>query len=116
MIMLGFCGQDFKRLSARMSPNLKERLATINNIELKDIREHYRRTHTAKNMRFIIAGQIKHRKKEILRNLEDWDLKEGKRFEIPKDKSTLLSSHSRKKKGCQQYYIWFFYGYPKTPL
>ena len=67
-------------------PNLKERLATINNIELKDIREHYRRTHTAKNMRFIIAGQIKHRKKEILRNLEDWDLKEGRRFEIPKDK------------------------------
>ena len=39
------------------TPNLQERLKTINNIELKDIREHYRRTHTSKNMRFIFAGK-----------------------------------------------------------
>lgn len=64
-------------------PDLPERLRTISNIELKDIREHYRRTHTANNMRFIIAGKIKHRKRELIRLLEDWELKPGERFEIP---------------------------------
>ena len=66
-------------------PDLRERLNTLPNIELKDIREHYRRTHTARNMRFIIAGQVKKRKKEIIKMLESWDLKEGERFEAPVD-------------------------------
>lgn len=63
--------------------DLPERLKTIQNIELKDIREHYRRTHTAKNMRFIIAGKMKGRKKQIIKMLNEWDLKEGEEFEIP---------------------------------
>ena len=66
-------------------PDLKERLSTLQNIELKDIREHYRRTHTAKNMRFVIAGQLKKRKKDIIKMLENWDLKEGTRLEAPID-------------------------------
>ena len=66
-------------------PDLRERISTLPNIELKDIREHYRRTHTAKNMRFIIAGQVKKRKKDIVKMLENWDLKEGTRFEVPTD-------------------------------
>ncbi len=66
-------------------PDLQERLKTINNIELKDIREHYRRTHTANNLRFIIAGNLKHRKRDITRLLNNWELKPGKRFEIPLD-------------------------------
>ncbi len=68
------------------SPTFSERIKTISNIELKDIREHYRRTHTAKNMRFIIAGQIgRSRKRQIIRMLENWELKEGERFKIPRD-------------------------------
>ncbi len=63
---------------------LPERLKTISNIELKDIREHYRRTHTAKNMTFVIAGRIKGRKHKIIRQLESWPLKEGEKFEIPR--------------------------------
>ena len=63
--------------------DLSERLKTISNIELKDIREHYRRTHTAKNMMFIIAGKIHGRKHKIIRELESWPLKEGEKFEIP---------------------------------
>lgn len=63
--------------------DLSERLKTISNIELKDIREHYRRTHTAKNMMFIIAGKIRGRKHKIIRELEAWPLKEGEKFEIP---------------------------------
>ena len=65
--------------------DLGERLKTINNIELKDIREHYRRTHTAKNMRFIIAGRLHHRKREIMHLLDSWELDEGELFDIPKD-------------------------------
>ena len=62
---------------------LPERLETIRNIELKDIRENYRRTHTAKNMMFIIAGKIRGRKHKIVKMLEEWNLKEGEKFEIP---------------------------------
>ena len=60
-----------------------ERLKTINNIELKDVRDHYRRTHTASNMRFIITGNRHGRKRKIINMLEGWDLKPGKEFEMP---------------------------------
>lgn len=66
-------------------PTLRTRLETVSNIELKDIREHYRRTHTSSNMRFIIVGRIRGRKHKILKMLENWDLKYGHRFEIPED-------------------------------
>ena len=65
--------------------DLQDRIKTISNIELKDIREHYRRTHTAKNMLFIIAGKVHGRKHEIIKMLENWNLKEGYRFTIPVD-------------------------------
>ena len=60
-----------------------ERLKTINNIELRDVRDHHRRTHTAQNMQFIIAGNLKGRKKQIIQMLEQWDLKPGERFDMP---------------------------------
>ena len=63
--------------------DLSERRETIANIDLKDIREHYRRTHTAKNMLFIIAGKIHGRKHKIIKALENWNLREGEKFEIP---------------------------------
>ena len=60
-----------------------ERLKTINNIELKDVREHHRRTHTASNMQFIICGSLRGRKRKIINMLETWDLKPGEKFEVP---------------------------------
>lgn len=66
-------------------PDIATRLKTLPNIELKDIREHYRRTHTAKNMRFVIAGRVRKRKRQIVRMLENWDLREGERFPVPTD-------------------------------
>ncbi len=63
--------------------DLAQRRETISNIELKDIREHYRRTHTAKNMLFVIAGRVKGRRRRIIRELESWPLREGEKFEIP---------------------------------
>lgn len=63
----------------------KQSLPTISAVTLADVREHHRRTHTTKNMRFVVAGKLHGRKAEIKRQLEDFQLAEGERFEIPKD-------------------------------
>ncbi|MDR3297855.1 MAG: insulinase family protein [Candidatus Nomurabacteria bacterium] len=62
-----------------------ERLKTISNIEIKDIREHHRRTHTADNMQFIISGNLKGRKRKVVQMLNGWDLKAGEKFALPAD-------------------------------
>jgi len=63
----------------------RQALATIQNVTIKDVREHHRRTHTTSNMRFVIAGKLKGRKAEILRQLEGFELPEGERLEVPRD-------------------------------
>lgn len=63
----------------------RQSLQTIANVKLSDIREHHRRTHTTRNMRFVIAGKLRGRKAEILKQLESFELPEGERFEVPRD-------------------------------
>lgn len=65
-----------------------QRLQTIANVTLRDIREHHTRTHTTDNMRFVIAGKLDGRKAQIIRNLEAWELPRGERFEVPRDELT----------------------------
>lgn len=65
--------------------NYRQSLATISAVTLSDIREHHRRTHTTNNMRFVIAGKLRGRKSEILRQLEAFELPTGERFEVPRD-------------------------------
>lgn len=65
-----------------------QRLKTIPNVRLKDIKEHHSRTHTASNMRFVIAGKLQGRKAEIKRQLEEWELSAGERFDAPHDEFT----------------------------
>ena len=60
-----------------------QRLKTIPEIELKDIKEHHKRTHTSHNLRFVIAGKMKGRKRKIRSMLEEWSLAEGERFAVP---------------------------------
>ncbi len=62
-----------------------QRIQTIPNVTLADIREHHKRTHTAGNMCFVIAGKLQGRKSEIKRQLEAWELPAGERFAVPKD-------------------------------
>ncbi|MEO7904485.1 MAG: pitrilysin family protein [Candidatus Saccharimonadales bacterium] len=62
-----------------------QRLQTIPHVTIADIREHHTRTHTARNMCFVIAGKLHGRKSEIKRQLEDWELSEGERFAVPRD-------------------------------
>jgi len=63
----------------------RQAIATINNVTLSDIREHHKRTHTTRNMRFVIAGKLRGRKADIIRQLEAFDIPEGERLEIPRD-------------------------------
>lgn len=63
----------------------RQSLPTISAVSLSDVREHHRRTHTTRNMRFVIAGKLHGRKKEIKRQIESFGLPEGERFEVPHD-------------------------------
>ncbi len=63
----------------------RQSLSTIPNVTLNDIKEHHTRTHTTSNMRFVIAGKLRGRKSEIIRQLESFELPEGERFEVPRD-------------------------------
>ncbi|HUD10303.1 MAG TPA: pitrilysin family protein [Candidatus Saccharimonadales bacterium] len=44
----------------------KERLRLMSNVNLNDIRQHYKRTHTTGNMRFVIAGNITPTRREAI--------------------------------------------------
>jgi len=65
-----------------------QRIQTISNVTIRDIREHHVRTHTSDNMRFVIAGKLDGRKAQIKRALESWELPRGERFVVPKDELT----------------------------
>ncbi len=82
----------FRRLSLEMRKELGllvktdlERLKLMHNVTVDDVRAHYIKTHTAKNMRFVIAGDINTRRREHLQNvLETIDLpKNGRRYKLP---------------------------------
>ena len=62
-----------------------QRLKKMDNVTIKDIKEHHRRTHTLNNMRFVIAGKMTGRKTAIKDFLEQWQLESGERFAIPRD-------------------------------
>ncbi len=66
----------------------RQSLLTIGNVTLADVREHHRRTHTTRNMRFVVAGKLRGRKAEIKRLIEDFQLPEGERFIVPRDELT----------------------------
>ena len=95
---------------------LPERIETIRNIDLKDIREHYRRTHTAQNMLFIIAGDLKGRKKKIVGMLEGWGLRSGERFEVPQTKLRTSSPVSIRRKDASNITFGFSFVVPRHLL
>ena len=62
----------------------RQSLPTISNVTLADVRDHHRRTHTTRNMRFVVAGKLRGRKAELKRLIEDFQLPEGERFTVPR--------------------------------
>ncbi|HUB93065.1 MAG TPA: insulinase family protein [Verrucomicrobiae bacterium] len=77
-------GANTRKAYGLVAETDKERLELMQNVHLEDVREHYRRTHTTDNMRFVIAGNISNKRKSaIVRMLEDIDLPRGERFAMP---------------------------------
>jgi predicted Zn-dependent peptidase len=82
----------FRRLSLEMRRNLgliaktdAERLELMANVSVKDLLEHYAKTHFSPNMRFVIAGNLNSTRRNTITNLiESIDLpSSGTRFELP---------------------------------
>lgn len=70
----------------------QERLKLMKNVKLKDVVEHYQRTHGTNNMRFIIAGNITPKREEQVRQmLETVELPKGKRFALPQERPGVLA-------------------------
>lgn len=65
-----------------------ERLKLMSNVTAQDVREHYERTHTTRNLRFIVAGNFTPKRHETVEAmLEAMDLPLGtKRIELPEEK------------------------------
>jgi len=68
----------------------RDRLELMKHVTLDDVREHYRRTHTTDNMRFVIAGNIGKRRGTIINMLENIELPRGERFVMPDEIVTPL--------------------------
>ncbi len=70
----------------------QERLRLMKNVKLKDIREHYEATHTSSNMRFVIAGNITPKRREMIEaRMSSIALPKGKsRLELPDERPRKL--------------------------
>jgi predicted Zn-dependent peptidase len=64
-----------------------ERIKQLPNIYLQDIKEHYTKTHTTSNMRFIIAGPLNRVKDKLIGRIENSMLPVGDGlFDLPNEK------------------------------
>lgn len=66
----------------------EERLKLMDNVTVSDVREHYERTHTTRNLRFIIAGSLTPRRHEaVVEMLEAIELHQGaSRIDLPSER------------------------------
>lgn len=90
--LTGYLNNHNRVLWPKIQQNLGEdvytfwqRLQTIPNVTLDDVKEHHTRTHTTSNMRFVIAGKLHGRKAEIIRRMESWELPKGELLDAPYD-------------------------------
>lgn len=71
----------------------QQRLQLMENVKLKDIFEHYHGTHTARNLRFVIAGNLTPKRQKLLESLfENIELARGEeRIALPRELPESLS-------------------------
>jgi predicted Zn-dependent peptidase len=93
----------------------QERLKLMENVKIKDVRDHYKRTHTTKNLRFIIAGNITPKRHEaIVESLENIALPHGTSRlalpdELPKRQNSPVYIHNKTVKNIY-FYVDSFMG------
>jgi predicted Zn-dependent peptidase len=90
----------FRRLSLEMRKEFglivktdNERLQLMTNVSNQDVKEHYERTHTTPNMRFVVAGNLTPKRREVIESLfANVELSgKGRRFALPKELPTVLT-------------------------
>jgi predicted Zn-dependent peptidase len=71
-----------------MAKTDQERLKLMDKVQLDDVRQHYERTHTTKNLRFVIAGKLTpSRRDELLAMMEGIALPRGdSRLALPDER------------------------------
>jgi predicted Zn-dependent peptidase len=71
-----------------MAKTDEERLKLMDNVTVTDVREHYERTHTSSNLRFIVAGNLTPKRHETVEAmLSGIDLPRGSgRIDLPDEK------------------------------
>lgn len=62
-----------------------DEIKTLDAITLDDVNEHYTRTHTTNNMRFILVGDLEAHMPKLVEQFEDWDLPKGELQPIDQD-------------------------------
>ncbi len=93
--MAARANNHFRRLSLEMRKQLgllvktdAERLRLMPNVTVNDVKQHYIKTHTAKNLRFVIAGDITPKRRDHIKNvLEMIELpRSGRRYQLPHER------------------------------
>jgi len=90
--LTGYLSQPTRVLWPRIASEIGEdtmtfrrRLDLMPNIKLTDIKQHWEKTHTRGNMRFVIAGNFEGRMTRLKEILESFELPDGERPPIPVD-------------------------------
>ena len=90
--IVGYLDDDGRVLTQQMlrSVGLKrwfdaEELQTIAAVTMDDVYEHYERTHTTRNMRFVFAGDLEAHMPALIEKLEAWELPAGEQFLLPQE-------------------------------
>lgn len=92
--MASRANNHFRRLSLEMRKQLgllvktdAERLKIMHNVTVDDVRKHYIKTHTAKNMRFVFAGDLSSKRKQHIKDvMEMIELPAmGRRYKLPRE-------------------------------
>lgn len=60
-----------------------EKLETVQAVGVEDVIAHHKKTHTLKNMRFCIAGDLGKHRATFMQAFESWQLPEGERLAVP---------------------------------
>ena len=74
--------QSVKKAMHIVDLDWQDRIDTINNVQLVDIEDFYRKTHTLNNMRFTLVGDMSKHKNDIIEKFKSWDLPSGDRLSI----------------------------------
>jgi len=93
--LVSYSNNYFRVLGSQMSKDFgfkiktdKERAKLVDNVTRQDVIDHYKRTHFSRNMRFVIAGNLRGRRPALRKLLESLELPVGPAgFKLPNERA-----------------------------